>query len=120
MVADSQLFLRGDTNRDGRFDLLDPLALLEFLFLGATELGCPDAADFDDDGLVELNDAIAPFNTLFLDATAAPADPWPHFGVDPTIDRLPCEAPLPTLGTAEADPGGGVQASPTGDYDLGD
>ena len=120
VVADSQIFLRGDTNRDGRFDLLDPLALLEFLFVGSWELECPDAADFDDNGQVQLIDAIAPFSYLFLNATDRPADPWPHFGVDPTNDRLSCENLLPTLGGAEVNPGGGIQLPPAGGFDLGD
>ena len=43
-------FIRGDANVDSRVDVSDPVAILNFLFLGTSSLRCLDAADVDGDG----------------------------------------------------------------------
>jgi hypothetical protein len=58
-------FLRGDTNDDGIVDISDAVALLQTLFLGASELPCLDAADADDSGTLEITDAVHSLDWLF-------------------------------------------------------
>lgn len=65
------IFLRGDSNGDGRIDTSDPIATLNFLFLGNTDLN-QEAADYNDDGSVNMEDAIAALRWMYLGA-AGPA-----------------------------------------------
>lgn len=60
------LFIRGDSNQDGRVDLSDALSILAFLFL-EQELSRLDAADANDDGQVDISDAVAVLFSLFAD-----------------------------------------------------
>jgi hypothetical protein len=92
-------FVRGDANGDGKIDLSDGIAILQFLFLGASEPACRDAADVDDNGRFELTDAIRDFNWLFLGGPR-PGPPSPSggqyaavdCGLDPTQDAFDCAA----------------------------
>jgi hypothetical protein len=67
------LFVRGDTDSNGRLELTDPIIVLNFLFLGTSRPRCSDAADGDDNGRLELTDAVRVLNFLFLGLAAPPA-----------------------------------------------
>lgn len=99
----TQQFIRGDINLDGLWDIADPVALLNWLFVPGmgTPPPCADSADANDDGAVETSDAIYLLNFLFV--PGAPPFPEPlTCGVDPTPDGLDC-----AMYTA-CGPGGGV------------
>lgn len=79
---------RGDTDIDGRINLTDAVRTLNYLFQGATELRCLDAADADDSGVVNITDSIMTLSFLFLGGPA-PALPGPfECGPDPGADEL--------------------------------
>ena len=82
-------FLRGDSNADGIVNVADPVLALSSLF-GPETLECLDAADADDDGVLNITDAVSLLGHLFL-GTAAPAEPFPTCGTDPSVDELDCE-----------------------------
>jgi len=93
ILPDGAAFIRGDSNRDGRLDISDPLSTLGHLFLGKTPLSCLDAADANDDGRLDLSDAVATLELLFLGSLASLPPPGPEPGQDPTTDTLPCFFP---------------------------
>lgn len=70
-------FRRGDYNDDGQVDLSDATATLGYLFTGADEPGCFQAADTTADGTVNIAGAVVSLNFLFLGGTALPA-PGPY------------------------------------------
>ena len=84
-----ELFVRGDSTRDGVLDVSDPIVILNFLFLGGASPDCVDAIDVDDNGYVNISDSIWTLNFLFLGGPS-PAPPFPEPGVDPTQDSLDC------------------------------
>jgi hypothetical protein len=84
------VFVRGDSNRDGAIDLSDPIATLAHLFSGRLAI-CQDAADVDDDGSISISDAISALRFLFLEGTP-PAAPFPLRGRDVTDDALGCDS----------------------------
>ena len=82
-------FRRGDTNGDGKINILDALRIWDNIFLGERELPCPDAADFDDRNGVDITDPILILNLLFRRVDlSAPPGPF-ECGPDPTGDALP-------------------------------
>jgi hypothetical protein len=83
------VFVRGDANFDGVVDISDPVTALGFLFLGAREPICLDAADANDDGRMDITDPIATLNSLFQEGRGMPA-PYPEAGFDLTPDNLGC------------------------------
>jgi hypothetical protein len=85
-----QSYIRGDSNMDGIFDINDPVATLEKLFLGR-ELSCLDALDTNDDGILDIADPVASLESLFLGG-ANPSAPFPGLGTDPTSDKLTCSS----------------------------
>jgi hypothetical protein len=88
-------FVRGDASGDGKIDLSDAIATLQFLFLGGEDPACPDAADDDDSGRLDLTDPIYVLQYLFLGGEAPPAPGPRACGPDPTEDLLgPCAYPL--------------------------
>jgi hypothetical protein len=89
ILPDGALFVRGDSNRDGRINVSDPVNTLGHLFLGAGPLDCSDAADADDGGSVELADIIVTLEHLFLGGPPLPP-PFASEGNDPTPDALSC------------------------------
>jgi hypothetical protein len=88
------LFVRGDSDSNGRLELTDAIVILNFLFLGTGLPRCFDAADGDNNGRLELTDAIRVLNYLFLGFAAPPA-PSPSTadylaadcGVDPVEEQ---------------------------------
>lgn len=84
------LFLRGDSNWDGRTDVTDALPMLLYLFLDVP-VQCLDALDADDSGLTDITDPIHLLKHLFFGETPPPP-PYPGPGSDPTFDGLGCQA----------------------------
>ncbi len=82
-------FVRGDADGDGVLQVSDPIALLNYLFLGAGDLSCHDAGDADDGGSENLSDAVTLLSFLFLGGPE-PAAPFPGCGPDPTDDAIDC------------------------------
>ncbi|HVR75836.1 MAG TPA: endonuclease/exonuclease/phosphatase family protein [Planctomycetota bacterium] len=92
----SEVFVRGDADRDARTSEKDALAILAHLFEGR-RLACEDAADVDDDGRITLTDAVYLLSHLHRQ-DLPPPPPGPRLpGIDPTPDALEeCRsAPLP-------------------------
>jgi len=81
-------FVRGDANADGRLNISDAVAVLSYLFGGASS-GCLRSHDANDDGKVNLADAIALLGFLFAGRPPPPA-PFPDCGLDQTADSLSC------------------------------
>jgi hypothetical protein len=77
-------FKRGDADRSGKLDITDPVATLQFLYMGYAAPLCKDAADTDDSGILDLTDAITSLQFLFMGGPP-PAAPGPYeCGPDPT------------------------------------
>ncbi len=89
-AQDLPLFVRGDTNLDGRVDISDPILTLGVLFLGDASPGCDDAMDGDDSGIVDLSDSVYVLNFLFQGGAPIPA-PFPDCGIDLTADAIGCD-----------------------------
>ena len=85
-------FVRGDTNRDGRLDISDPVATLLYLFQGSEILTCEDHGDVDDNGILQLTDPVLALSFLFREGSS-PAPPFPEPGLDPTADDYDCGGP---------------------------
>ncbi|MEM7262358.1 MAG: DUF4397 domain-containing protein [Planctomycetota bacterium] len=87
----NEVFVRGDSDRNGTFQVSDPVATIERLFNGATLEGyCADAADANDDGHVDIADVVYSLEYLFIGGPA-PTAPFPSAGTDPTADELRCD-----------------------------
>jgi len=85
------LFIRGDSNGDGRVNISDGIRTFMYLFQGAASPRCIDALDANDDAAVDMTDGIHTFNDFFISGTAIP-EPGPFScGLDPTQDGLWCE-----------------------------
>lgn len=84
------LFIRGDVDSDGELNLVDPVTLLQYLFVFG-DMPCASAADFNDDASLDLSDAVNLLAFLFTGG-AEPAAPFPLAGLDPTPDSLGCES----------------------------
>ncbi len=84
-------FQRGDVDGNGSLEITDPIALLDYLFLGAADLRCNDAADADDNGFLEVTDVINILSYLFLGGADLPAPGPEACGGDPTPDNLGCK-----------------------------
>jgi hypothetical protein len=85
------LFLRGDSNDDGKADMSDAVTILWYLFLGIPMNDCKDAADVNDDGMVDISDPVRLLYYYFIGAERPP-DPFGTCGVDPTtVDPLDCK-----------------------------
>lgn len=83
------LFIRGDVDSDGQLNLVDPVTLLQYLFVFG-DMPCASAADFNDDASLDLSDAVNLLAFLFTGGSE-PASPFPLAGLDPTPDSLGCE-----------------------------
>ena len=89
LIAGAALFVRSDSNEDGRGNISDAISILDYLFLGGSAPGCLSSADANDDGAVDCSDPIFLFGHLFL-GTSAPGAPALGCGEDPTTDTLAC------------------------------
>ncbi len=90
---DTMDFIRGDVNHDGKFNVADPIFLLQYLFANGSEPACADAADMNDDGTMDMADAIAGLTYLFRqsDVSAGTMTTLGRCGRDETADELdPC------------------------------
>ena len=98
-AQDSVPFRRADINADGKIDISDPIAELNYLFLGGDPIPCLDAADFNDDGALDITDPIAILGYLFQGPGGSVPEPFTSCGSDPTPDKLGCEvfAPCPII-----------------------
>ncbi len=76
-------FRRGDVDDSGGSNITDAISTLNFLFGGADEPACLEAADIDNDGSVNISDPIRLLNFLFGGAAEPPVDPGEECGVDP-------------------------------------
>ena len=85
-------FRRGEVTGEGLVDLSDAVFVLSWLFGGAREPSCLDAADIQDSGEIGIGAPIYLLNFLFLGGPPPPA-PFDECGVDTTDDGLPCERP---------------------------
>ncbi len=83
------LFIRGDTNADGRVDISDGIWILGSLFYGTEQTACGPAADANNDGSVNMADAM---HVIYwrVQPGATPGNLFP----------APA-APFPSCGTAE-------------------
>ncbi|MEM7167740.1 MAG: malectin domain-containing carbohydrate-binding protein [Planctomycetota bacterium] len=76
-------YRRGDFSDDGSVDLLDVVAMLDYLFVGGSAAACPDAADFNGDGAHVLDDVAGLLNYLFNSGAPPPAPGPINCGVGP-------------------------------------
>ncbi|MBI4604051.1 MAG: hypothetical protein HY721_19010 [Planctomycetes bacterium] len=83
-------FLRGDSTGDGKVDLADPVATLNYLFRGGDAPPCEDAADANDDGRIAITDPVITLQHLFLGGGLLPAPGTAYPWLDPTPDALGC------------------------------
>ena len=84
-------YIRGDPDSSGDINLTDAVLLLNFLFGGGAEPGCPAAGDTDRDGELAMTDAIRILNYLFVGGGGFAA-PFPNCGPDPLGELLSCPA----------------------------
>ena len=77
-------FVRGDTDCDGVMNIVDPIALLNFLF-GGGPLCCQAAGDTNADGVLNITDPIRNLNFLFAGGMPPPG-PFPNCG--PVIETV--------------------------------
>jgi hypothetical protein len=89
-LQDDAFFIRGDSNSDGKVEISDAIATLNFLFLGGPPPLCQDAADANDDGVISIIDSVYTFNYLFSSGPQ-PEKPFPGEGADGTLDILECK-----------------------------
>ena len=81
------LFLRGDIDGNNRYNLVDVLFVLNYLFANGRRPVCLDAADFEDVGRVNLGSVLALVNYIFQGGPP-PSLPFPVPGLDPSEDGL--------------------------------
>jgi hypothetical protein len=88
------LFIRGDSNDDGKTDISDAVFTLAWLFLGGKAPGCAAAVNANGDRVVDISDPVFLLSHLFLGG-AAPAAPYPGCGAGdlPEDETLGCAMP---------------------------
>ena len=83
------LFVRGDANADGSFNISDGSFVLNALFAGRTLPTCQDSADANTDGAVDIADGVYMLNALF-GGGASPGPPFPDCAAGEVV--LGCES----------------------------
>lgn len=66
-------FRRGDPDDSGSANISDAVGILNFLFAGANDPVCMEAADVNDDGQINVSDPVVLLDFLFSDRTSLPA-----------------------------------------------
>ncbi len=99
-ASSTPVFIRGDPNADGSHNLADAVAVLNYLFVDASELSCLKSADANDDGAVNIADAVRILGYLFANEEQFPA-PFTSCGPDPTSDALSCTSFSPCESAAK-------------------
>jgi hypothetical protein len=84
------LFVRGDSNGDGKRDIADPVLTIKQLINQEAASLCPDAEDSNDDGKVDLTDAVEVLTYLFQRSEMLPI-PSSFCGMDPSEDEIHCQ-----------------------------
>ena len=92
--SDEPFFYRGDSNRDDRVTISDPVFSLLALFLGVEQPACEDAADVDDNGIFDMTDPVYLLRFLFQGGADVPSPGVQEIGPDPTPDALGCSDPV--------------------------
>ncbi len=87
---DAAMFMRGDCNTDGLFDISDAIYSLQWLIQGVGDPTCLSACDSNDDGSTDIADAIFSLGALFAGDAPPPPAPHPGCGCDPTPDGVGC------------------------------
>ncbi len=88
MEQPPELFVRGEANADGKLNVADAVAVLEYLFSGGS-VPCLAAADVNDDEQINIADAVALLGFLFAGGSQPP-EPFEACGTDPTAGPLDC------------------------------
>jgi hypothetical protein len=93
-VKPGALFIRGDSNDDGKTDISDAVFTLSWLFLGGKAPGCRAALNVNGDRVVDISDPVSLLSHLFLGG-APPAAPYPGCGAGelPEDETLGCATP---------------------------
>lgn len=86
---DQNLFIRSDPNQDGRTNIADIYATLNYLFRGIS-LECEAAADFDDNEIIDLSDVVQSLLFLYR-GNSAPEAPFPSCGISSLDSPFSCE-----------------------------
>lgn len=85
------VFVRGDVNQDGGYDVSDMVFLLAGIFIpGSPAPECAVSGDLNDDSLLDVSDAVFGLAALFIPGSPIVPSPSPACGVDPTPDMLTC------------------------------
>ena len=85
------LFIRGDGNEDGSFNVADIVFGLNALFVpGGVTPSCIESCDLNDDGGFNIADMVYGLNSLFIPGSAAPPLPYPDCGQDPIGNAIDC------------------------------
>ncbi len=92
LIRVQPIFLRGDSNADGKLDISDAITTLGALFLGDPEITCEDAMDSNDDGQLDISDPIGLLGHLFLGDPSELSAPGKKCGPDLTQDALGCNS----------------------------
>ena len=90
-AVSKKLFLRGDSNADGKRNITDAVLTLQLLFGGEAAPSCTKSADSNDDSKLNLTDVVYLLN-FFFSGGPSPGDPFEACGIDPTEDDLTCES----------------------------
>jgi|RhiMethySRZTD1v2_1073278.scaffolds.fasta_scaffold78449_4 hypothetical protein len=85
------LFVRGDTNNDGKVNIADCVFLLNYLFTGGSKTACYEVGDVNDDKGQDISDAVYLLVFLFQGGATPPA-PFPSCDYDP--NDAPCSKSL--------------------------
>ncbi len=88
-TSNSPIFVRGDCNGDGTFDIADGIFAIKAIFTPVSA-SCDDSCDSNDDGTFGLADVVHTLSALFS-MGPDPLPPFPGCGSDPTTDALRCE-----------------------------
>ncbi len=96
-------FLRADFNSSGVVDISDPIATLDYLFMGKGSPTCMDAADADNSGALDITDSLYTLDYLFLGGVTIPSPGAEACGPDPDQDDLDCQSYL-TCNSSPTDP----------------